>query len=143
MLPTLRTYRKKKFFSLLLISLYVCLSLAITMVEAQTVTQPPIIPGGSTDQQKLYLPHNIGDQDNKAYLETRLLPGIASTVIGLAGGLSLVFVIISGIQLLTSYGNSDAAGKAKKTLTWAVAGIIIASLSYAVVRILASITIPK
>ncbi len=143
MLPTLRTYRKKKFFSLLLISLYVCLSLAITMVEAQTVTQPPIIPGGSTDQQKLYLPHNIGDQDNKAYLETRLLPGIASTVIGLAGGLSLVFVIISGIQLLTAYGNPEAAGKAKKTLIWATMGIIVASLSYAIVRIIASITVPS
>jgi hypothetical protein len=128
--------------TLLLISFYVCISLVL-VAQAQTVTQPPIIPSGATDQEKLYIPHNIGDQSNKAYLETRLLPGIASTIIGLAGGLSLIFVIISGIQLLTSYGNSDAAGKAKKTLTWAVAGIIIASLSYAVVRIVASITVPK
>ena len=139
-----------KILSLALISLYFCISLAL-VVQAQTVTQPPIIPTGSTtskdaknkDIQKLYIPHNADQQSNKTYLQNQLLPGIAATVIGIVGGLSLLFVIISGIQLLTSYGNGDAAGKAKKTLTWAVIGIIVASLSYAIVRIVATINIPK
>lgn len=136
----------KKILSLALISLYFCVSLAL-IVEAQTVTQPPIIPTGSTSgtekSTKLYLPHNTDTQSNKTYLENQLLPGIASTIIGIVGGLSLLFVIISGIQLLTSYGNGDATSKAKNTLTWAVIGIIVASLSYAIVRIISTINIPK
>lgn len=128
----------KHLLSLSLISLYFCFSLA-TVAEAATVTQPPIIPGGSTENSKLYIPHNTDPQSNKSYLENQLLPGIASTIIGIVGGLSLLFVIISGLQLLTSYGNKDASGKAKNTLTWAIVGIIIASLSYAIVKIISTI----
>lgn len=131
----------KKFLTGLLVTLYFCLGTTF-MVQAATVTQPDIIPAGSTGNEKLYIPHNTDQVSNKTYLEERLLPGIASTIIGLVGGLSLLFVIISGIQLLTSYGNGDAMGKAKKTLIWAVAGIVIASLSYAIVKIISTINIP-
>lgn len=130
----------KKILSLALISLYFCVSLAL-VVEAQT-DPPPIIPTGSTTgsgAKKLYIPHNTDNQTNKTYLENQLLPGIAATIIGIVGGLSLLFVIISGIQFLTSYGNGDAMSKAKNTLTWAIIGIIVASLSYAIVRIISTI----
>jgi|GEM_PF-5744201 len=105
------------------------------------VTQPSIIPGGATSNQKLYLPHDLSQDTNANYVQNRLLPGITTMIIGLTGGLSLLFVILSGIQLLTSYADSAAMDKAKKTLTYALAGIIISGLSYAIVAIISSINV--
>jgi hypothetical protein len=105
------------------------------------VTQPPIIPSGATSNQKLYLPHDLSQDTNANYVQNRLLPGITTMIIGLTGGLSLLFVILSGIQLLTSYADSAAMDKAKKTLTYAIAGIIISGLSYAIVAIVSSINV--
>lgn len=107
-----------------------------------TVTQPPIIPAGSIPSgSKLYLPHDTANVGNKNYIQNSLLPGIASTIIGLTGGLSLVFVVISGIQYLTAYGDGGAADKAKKTLTWALIGVVVAGLSYAIVAIISTINV--
>jgi hypothetical protein len=143
-----------KWLSLLLVSLYLTVSLAGVVLagpndpvdpgsgsssSGTTITQPPIIPTGATATQKLYIPHNTSQESNKNYLENRLLPGIASSIIGLTGALALLFAIVSGIQLLTSYGNADAGNKAKTTLTYSLIGVIIAGLSYAIVKIVASI----
>ncbi|MCC6643704.1 hypothetical protein IT411_03055 [Candidatus Peregrinibacteria bacterium] len=103
-----------------------------------TVTVPPIIPNNQTG---LLLPHDTSNDTNKNYLQNRLLPGIAGVIIGITGGVALVFVIFSGIQMLTSNGNPDAVGKAKKTLIYALVGILIATLSYGIVAIVASITV--
>lgn len=105
------------------------------------VVQPPIIPAGATSNQKLYLPHDTTQDANLNYVQNRLLPGITAMIIGITGGLSLLFVIISGIQLLTSYGDSGAAEKAKKTLTYALIGVVVSGLSYAIVAIVSSISV--
>lgn len=106
------------------------------------VTQPPIIPKGAIPSgTKLYLPHDTTNTGNKTYLQNTLLPGIASTIIGITGGLALVFVVISGIQYLTAYGDSTVADKAKKTLTFALIGVILAGLSYAIVAIISTINV--
>ncbi len=120
-----------------------------------TVAQPPIIPGGSNSlgsspttgspsaqdiiNTTLRLP-GVGT-DNPAALQQSVLPTITNLVIQLTGGLALLFVIISGVQILTAYGNEEKIGAAKKTLTWALAGLAIAILSYAIVQIIVSIQI--
>lgn len=106
-----------------------------------TVTQPKIIPEGGTDTAKLYLPHDTSNVGNKTYIQNSLLPGIAATIIGFTGGLALLFVVISGIQYLTAYGDPGIADKAKKTLTYALVGLILAGLSYAIVAIIATINV--
>ncbi len=105
------------------------------------ITQPDIIPLGATSNTKLYLPHNTSKESNMTYVQNRLLPGITTMIISLTGGLSLVFVIISGIRLLVSYADSSALENAKKTLTYALAGLVISGLSYAIVAIIASIKV--
>ncbi len=126
-----------------IISMFVSISLS-TMVLATEgkVIQPPIIPSGSTEgdgASKLYLPHDTSGETNQNYFEKQLLPGIATTIISITGGLALVFVIISGIQMLTAFGNGEAFTKARNTLVYAIVGLLIASLSYAIVTIIASI----
>ncbi len=123
----------------LIISLTLLGIFAVSAPALAQTTPPPIIPDG-TNQQVL-LPHNTSADSQKNYVNNRLLPGIAATIISVTGGLSLLFMVVAGIFLLTSYGAPERAGAAKKVITYAIAGIIISSLSYAIVAIIASLNI--
>lgn len=125
----------KKFF----ISLILLFNLSVFATAFAQTSPPPIIPSGSN--QKILLPHDTNADSRGKYLSDRLLPGIASTMIALTGGLSLLLMVVAGIFLLTSYGNADRAGAAKKTITYALIGLIVSGLSYAIVAIIASINI--
>jgi hypothetical protein len=149
----------KKFLSLFISVLTIC-AIGASSVHAGTTTTPPpnptglniatppIIPTGTSPGQSgtppttmtsLSLP-GVGS-DNAQALQTSVLPTITNLVIGLTGGLALLFVIISGIQILTAYGSEEKIGAAKKTLTWALAGLIISILSFAIVQVVISINI--
>lgn len=125
----------------------ILLTLGAANAYAQTV--PPIIPVGTNTQQKpgeipistLVLPGAGIDNSKPAALWENVLPAITNTVITLTGGLSLLFTIISGIQVLTAYGSEEKIGAAKKTLTWALLGLLISILSYAIVQIIISINL--
>ncbi len=65
-----------------------------------------------------------------------MLPQIARTVTGLATTLSVIFIIFGSIQFLTAYGNEEKFGNAKKTVTFAVIGLGISLLSFAIVQII-------
>lgn len=133
----MKTYLTKN-WKTILISLILSFSFFAISSQALAQTQPPIIPTGATD--KLYLPHDTTNVGNKAYISNSVLPGIASTIIGITGGLALLFVVVSGILYLTAY-DPAIAEKAKKTLTYALAGLVVAGLSYAIVAIIASINV--
>lgn len=88
----------------------------------------------------IYLPaagNPQGDQSN--YIQKTFLPSVTVTIITSTGALSLLFVIISGVQILIAFGNEEKITAAKKTLTWALVGLVIAILSYAIVQIIVSI----
>jgi hypothetical protein len=53
-------------------------------------------------------------------------------------GWSLLMIIIGGLRMVISRGNSEAVGAGKKTVTWAIIGFIVALLSYSIVAILQS-----
>lgn len=58
----------------------------------------------------------------------------------LAGTVSLFFIIWSGIKLLNSGGDKTQVSEAKKTLTFAIIGLVVVLLSSFIVKILAFIT---
>ncbi|MFC1750864.1 hypothetical protein ACFL2V_18890, partial [Pseudomonadota bacterium] len=70
-----------------------------------------------------------------------LLPTITQTVIAAAGGLAILFIIIGGVQLLTAYGSDEKVTNAKKTITFAIVGLLIAILSYAIVSIISAVNL--
>ena len=65
------------------------------------------------------------------------LPNTASniikTTIGVVGLLAVVFIIVGAIQYITSSGDAGKAAKAKNTILYAVIGLVVALLSYAIV----------
>jgi len=96
------------------------------------ITTPPPIPQIST------LPGPQGTNVSQAniYLQQSFLPSIALTVIRIAIPLAVVFLIFGAVQLLTAYGSDEKISVAKKTLTWALVGLIISLLSYAIVQMI-------
>jgi len=56
---------------------------------------------------------------------------IFAWVVALAGIIFVVMFLVGGIQYLTSAGNEEAAGKAKKLLIDAVIGIIVVAIAWA------------
>ena len=61
--------------------------------------------------------------------------------LGLVAATSVIFIIIGGLQMHLAFGNDEAVGTAKKTLTWAIVGLVIAILSVGIVRIISSISL--
>ena len=52
-----------------------------------------------------------------------------------AGGIAaIVMIIVAGIQMTTSAGDAGAVAKAKKTMTWAIVGLAVMILAYAIVN---------
>ncbi len=62
--------------------------------------------------------------------------GIINWLLGLAGGLVIIFLIIGGIYYITAAGDEEQIGKAKKIVTYAIIGLIFILVSYTLVATL-------
>ena len=68
-----------------------------------------------------------------------LVTNLISWVIGVAGVVSVVFIIIGGVGYLTSSGDAGKLQKAKNTITYALIGLAIVALSGAIVAFVSGI----
>ncbi len=58
---------------------------------------------------------------------------IASYLLGLVGGLALLFIIIGGFTYMTSGDDLEKLAKAKRTILYAIVGLVLSLLSYVMV----------
>jgi hypothetical protein len=66
---------------------------------------------------------------------TSVLSGVIKWMLGLVGFLALIALIVGGGRMIIDFGNEDQVRKAKMTITWAVIGLLVVMLSYAIVNI--------
>jgi hypothetical protein len=59
---------------------------------------------------------------------------VINVLLFVVGLISVIMIIISGISYATSGGDSGAVSKAKNTLLYAVIGLVVAFLAYAIVN---------
>ena len=69
-----------------------------------------------------------GDMSVAAVLST-----IIYWILGLSGAIAVLFLILGGLQYVTSSGNKDKAEQAKQTILYAVIGLIVIALSLVIV----------
>ena len=62
------------------------------------------------------------------------ITNILNAIIFVAGLVAVVFVVIGGINYITSAGDSTKVKKAKETILYAVIGLVITALSFAIVN---------
>jgi len=59
---------------------------------------------------------------------------VVNVLLFIVGIISVLMIIIGGIMYATSAGDSGAVGKAKNTIMYAVVGLIVAFVAFAVVN---------
>ena len=70
---------------------------------------------------------------------TSLLKLVINWMLGLAGLIAVLFLIIGGFWYLTSAGNEEQAEKGKNTVINAIIGIVIIVLSWVIVNVVANL----
>jgi len=106
--------------------------------EEDEGTTMPSIPKPDT----LIGPDAGSDQATvQEYFREKAIPRFISGFIGIVGLLAFISLLIAGIQFLTAYGNDEKVATAKRTAQYAIAGFVIAILSYAIVSIVGSVSL--
>ncbi len=60
------------------------------------------------------------------------------TLLGLISLIAVVVIVLGGYKYVTSQGNSEAAGQARKSITNAVVGLVISVLAYTIVTVVSN-----
>jgi len=73
------------------------------------------------------------DQATDLFGQTGIFRTITDVMLFLIGAISVIMLIIGGLRYVVSGGDSTAVQNAKNTILYAVVGIIVAILAYAVI----------
>jgi|SRR3989304_10064765 len=65
----------------------------------------------------------------------QIITGFLPAILGIAGFLTVIFIVISGIQFITSSGNPEAAAAARGRLIFALVGFALIVLAFAILQI--------
>jgi len=80
------------------------------------------------------VPQNVADATNSEGSFRTLARTMVNFFLYFLGFLATLMIIYGGVLYVTSAGNDEGVGKAKKILIYAVVGIIVILLSYAIVN---------
>jgi len=67
---------------------------------------------------------------------TDIASGVINVMLSVVGAIFVILIIFSGFTWMTSQGNQEKVDKAKKTLFYAVAGLVIVMASYSIASII-------
>ena len=110
----LKTIKKFLLLSTLMVGAITLFSALPEAAATEFLKGDENIPGGETDFRTLVLT-------------------IIQYFLGFLGLLAVIMVIYGGITYVTSAGNDEAVGKAKKIILYSVIGIIVILLSFVIV----------
>lgn len=66
----------------------------------------------------------------------KILAGLINIAIFVAGGLSVIFLIVGALRMVLSAGSPTNVVQARKTITYAVLGLILSLLAVAIVAVI-------
>ena len=92
--------------------------LSLTLPGGQSINPPSSIPSGGIDVA------------NKVFSNTFVIMMIICVV------LSLIYIVLAGIQWITSGGDKTKLESARKKITWAVGGLIVALAAFFIVGLI-------
>ena len=81
--------------------------------------------------------NEVGGSENKTDVRG-FIGNIIKTMFFIVGVLAVIVIIFSGVTFVMSAGNSQTIQKAKTTIIYAVIGLIVSILSYAIVNFVVS-----
>lgn len=66
-------------------------------------------------------------------LDSSATQTMVKIVFGFAGGIALIMVVIGGFKYISSLGNAQNVAKAKDTILYAIIGLVVCVLGYAII----------
>jgi len=67
---------------------------------------------------------------------------ISSTLLYIIGALSVIMIIVGGLRYVVSGGNTASVTAAKNTILYAIVGIVVALLAYAIINFVLGSLLP-
>lgn len=98
-----------------------------------TLVLPAAVRAESAIQQGADAAKPTGAKEN-LFGNGSVFQSITNTLIFIVGAVAVLMLIIGGLRYVTSGGNSSSVEGAKNTILYAVIGIIVAILAYAIVN---------
>ncbi len=126
----------KKFATLIFLGLTILmmnLSICNARITLDTSLKPDNSPGVFISQDTLK------QQGSEAYFGNYLLQVLAGALITVAAPVAIIVIAIAGLIAVVSHGDQALIGKAKKTVQWAVIGLLIIIFSWVIIRTTISI----
>ena len=104
----------------------------MALTYAQVARAVDCNPASSTiaDGAKCAAPNGAADN---LFVAGGIFQQISNTLIFLVGAIAVIMLIIGGLRYVTSNGEAASIKGAKDTITYAIIGIIVAILSFALV----------
>lgn len=69
-----------------------------------------------------------------------LFMNVINALLAFSGTVAVFFIIFSGIKFITSGGDAKQVEGARKTLTFAVIGLLVILLSYLIINLISGVT---
>ncbi len=70
-------------------------------------------------------------------LTNTVVGSVYAAILGIAGVVSVIFIIIGGYKYVISQGNPGDVEKAKGTIIYAIVGLVITMMAFAIVQLVA------
>ena len=81
------------------------------------------------------------DQPDSLFASNGIFRTIVNTILFIIGAVSVIMIIFGGFRYVTSGGDSGGVTSAKNTILYAVIGLVVALLAYAIIQfVLGSLT---
>lgn len=74
---------------------------------------------------------------------SKLLGTVVNVILYVLGAASVIMIVIGGFRYVVSQGDASAIKGAKDTILYAVVGLVVAILAYAIVNFVLNAFIPK
>lgn len=74
------------------------------------------------------------DQTTELFGQTGIFRTITNVLLFILGAISVIMIIIGGLRYVVSGGNATAVTAAKNTILYAIVGVIVALLAYAIIN---------
>lgn len=117
------------FFSLLV--------LLPTAAFAQTKTNDQIFAGCSSAPNSSICQDRTNQNQDPSKNPVNHLINVAASIIALITGIAaVIFVIVGGLTMVTSAGKAEAVANARKRITYAIIGLVIVALAWAIITFL-------
>lgn len=137
----MKSFIKKALHSLLLVP---ALTLSLGILAPVAVNAAPAVPCNS--DPKTGITGGVqcaqgNNTPNDLFANGGVFTTIVNILLYIIGAIAVIMLIIGGIRYVTSGGDSAAVTGAKNTILYAIIGIIVAILAYAIVNfVLTSLT---